>query len=176
MVVNQKNKLDEMENGKTGKPENKDSIAGSPVEQFSSSSELQSQLDQLTSQLTQAKESERRALADYQNLVRRQQEDRARLIKLSTFELISALILPLDHLSLAADQLQDKGLNLVVTQLWQTLNTYGLEEIKVLGEKFDATRMEVVETQGEGDTVQKIVKRGYLLNGEVIQVAKVVVG
>jgi molecular chaperone GrpE len=132
------------------------------------------QLEQLQLQLKQAQEGERRALADYQNLVRRNQEERLKTIKFANRELMASLLQPLDHLNLAAAQLKDQGLNMVVQQFWQSLELAGLEEIKTLGEKFDPQLMDAVEKGDKGEKVLKEVKKGYRLQGEVIQHAKVI--
>jgi molecular chaperone GrpE len=134
------------------------------------------QVAQLEAQLTAAKENERRALADYQNVLRRQQEERLRTIKLATEDFVRALVQPLDHLHLAAQQLNDKGLHMVMGQFWHTLREYGLEEFGKVGDEFNPLTMEAVESIGEGQVVQKIMQPGYTLNGEVIKVAKVIVG
>lgn len=138
--------------------------------------ELQAELELARQAEVRAKESELRSLADYHNLVRRTQEDRQRIVKFATKELVSDLLQPLDHLSLAAQQLKDTGLKMSLEQLWKVLNQYGLEEINPLNQEFDVTLMDVVEKQGEADVVTSVVKKGYKLNGEVIQHAKVVVG
>ena len=46
----------------------------------------------LVSQLEEAKTKEQRALADYQNLVRRTKEERARTIKLAARDFVESLI------------------------------------------------------------------------------------
>lgn len=142
--------------------------------------DLQQQLEELQKQLQQAQEAEKRAMADYQNLVRRTQEERAHLIKLATKSLVGDLVQPLDHLSLAAQQIKDKGLDMVISQLWHVLEDHGLKEIRPLGEKFDLSTMEVVDKEAdvtdEEAVVVKVVKTGYMLNGEVIQHAKVAMG
>lgn len=139
------------------------------------------ELEQLQQQVTQAQESERRALADYQNLVRRQQSERQQTSKFATKALVSDLVQPLEHLSLASQQLNDQGLNMVIKQLWQTLESHGLQEMDLEGKPFDVTCMEAVENQSETEDptdlqVIKVTRRGYRLNGEVLQFAKVVVG
>lgn len=140
-------------------------------------SSLEEQILELTSQLSQAQEKERRALADYQNLIRRTQEERVRLIKMANVDIMEALIQPLDHLSLAATQLNDPGLNMVVGQFQQSLAQFGLEEMEAMGKKFDVETMEVVEnSENDSDTVTSVVKKGYKLNGQVIQHAKVILG
>jgi molecular chaperone GrpE len=82
----------------------------------------------------------------------------------------------LDHLVLAAVQLKDKGLDMVVNELQMTLREQGLEEIQVMGKAFDVATMEVVEKQNKAEKVTAVVSRGYRLNGEVIRHAKVVLG
>ncbi len=128
----------------------------------------------LQEKLTQAELKYQRALADYQNLVRRTREDTARKAKLATKDFVISLITPLNHLSLAARQLDDAGLNMVIEQLWQTLNAEGLEKVKSMGKPFDAETMEVVEIENKGKKVTKVLTSCYKLNGEIIQFAKVV--
>lgn len=142
-----------------------------------SAEELQQQLHQLQQELQQCSERERRALADYQNVLRRSQEERAKLIALANADLMQSLLQPLDHLELAARQLQDKGLDMVLAQFKGTLTQFGLEPIAVEGKKFDIETMEAVERKSpEGETVVEVRATGYTLNGQVIRHAKVVVG
>ncbi len=125
--------------------------------------------------LTESLEREKRVLADYQNLVKRNQEERVKFLQLANKGLIETLLSPLEHLSMAAEQIDDQGLNMVIRDFWQVLDEAGLEEIYPKGKKFDLETMEVVDKEGEGEKVVKVVKRGYLLNGQVIQHAKVIV-
>ncbi|MBT3249616.1 MAG: nucleotide exchange factor GrpE [Candidatus Pacebacteria bacterium] len=125
--------------------------------------------------LTESIEREKRVLADYQNLVKRNQEERVKFLQLANKSLVETLLSPLEHLSMAAEQLDDQGLNMVIRDFWQVLEEAGLEEIYPKGKNFDLETMEVVDKEGEGEEVTKVVKRGYQLNGQVIQHAKVVV-
>jgi len=138
--------------------------------------QLQQELEQARQAEIRAKESELRSLADYHNLVRRTQDDRVKLVKFANRELIADLLQPLDHLSLAAQQLNDSGLTMTLQQLWKVLNEYGVEEVNPINQPFDVHLMEVVDKQGDGDIVVTVVKKGYKLHGEVIQHAKVIVG
>ena len=135
---------------------------------------FQKLIEELVNQLEEAKSKEQRALADYQNLVRRTNEDRSRIARLASKGLIEDLLQPLSHLSMASDQLNDSGLNMVIDQLWQSLQANGLQKIEVLGEDFDINTMEATDKGKNGKKVVKIVKDGYLLNDEVIQHAKVI--
>lgn len=128
----------------------------------------------LKEELQNAQEREKRVLADYQNLQRRSMEERAAFIKMANKDFCQVLLQPLEHLSLAAANIQDQGLNMVVEQFWKELRDFGLEEIEVTGQKFDLNTMEVVDKQGDGEKVAKVVRKGYKLNGEVIQHAQVI--
>ena len=138
--------------------------------------QLQTDLVTARAQILAATEREKRALADYQNLISRSHAERLQVMKLAGAEFASVLLTPLDHLGRAAAQIQDKGLNMVVSQFEAALKQAGLEEIPVMGQKFDVNTMEVVDTKAKGEKVTEIVTKGYKLNGEVIQHAKVVLG
>ncbi len=150
--------------------------------------ELVQQIEALEVELNLAKEKERRAVADYQNLVRRSGEERNRIAKLAALDVVEVMLEPLSHLSLASEQLNDQGLRMVVDQLWRKLNEIGLEEINPIGQPFDVNTMEAIldptikaEDLAKKDEknlthkVSKVVAKGYKLNGEVVRHAKVIV-
>lgn len=132
------------------------------------------EIEKLQEQLVQSEQKYQRALADYQNLVRRNREESARKAKLATKDFVSSLVVPLTHLALAAEQLKDPGLDMVVGQFWQTLNQEGLEMVEMVGKPFDAKTMEVVEITKAGKKVAKVLSPCFTLNGEVIAFAKVI--
>lgn len=139
--------------------------------------ELEETIAQLTEKLSLSQQQAARAQADYQNLLRRTQEDRVKFVKMAGRELVTDLLEPLSHLNMAAAQLNDPGLTMVVKQLSTRLEQNGLREIQVLGKPFDVHTMEATEILDEGDVVvTKVVTPGYELNGEVIAHAKVVLG
>lgn len=117
-----------------------------------------------------------RALADYQNLVKRVIKDKQDLTHQAGVELLSQLLSPLSHLKLAASELNDQGLAMVVKEFDHSLTQLGLKEVSPMGEKFDVNTMEAVKRQGKGEKVIQVVTPGYLLNDRVIQHAKVIVG
>lgn len=137
-------------------------------------SEEQRKIQELQLLLSASLEREKRALADYQNLQRRSQEERIAFIKMANKDFCQALLQPLEHLSMAAANIQNQGLDMVIEQFWKELKDFGLEELKVLGQKFDVNTMEVVDKKGEGEKVVEIVRKGYKLNGEIIQHAQVI--
>jgi len=135
---------------------------------------LDDEVAELQLKLVEAEQKYQRAIADYHNLVRRNREEAVKKARLATKDFVSNLVETLNHLALAAQQINDPGLNMVVTQLWQTLNQEGLEQVECLGTPFDAETMEVVEITKVGKKVTKVLSPCYRLNGEIIQFAKVI--
>lgn len=143
--------------------------------------DVEAQVTELQDQLVRAQENERRAVADYQNLMRRTQEERIKIAKLAARDVVESILQPLEHLYLAKEQLKDRGLDMVYQQFQQALRNEGLEEIEVIGQEFDPHTMEVVDKKPVSDQqhinkVIQVTQRGYRLNGEVIRHAKVVIG
>ena len=136
--------------------------------------EEQRKIQELQLLLAASLEREKRVLADYQNLQRRSQEERMNFIRMANKDFCEVLLAPLEHLSMAASNLKDRGLDMVIEQFWKELKNFGLAEIEVLGQKFDLKTMEVVDKKGEGEEVVGVVRKGYTLNGEVIQHSQVI--
>ncbi|MCL2110034.1 nucleotide exchange factor GrpE [Microgenomates group bacterium] len=136
---------------------------------------LEEQILDLTTKLKEAQEAQRRSLADYQNLVRRQSEEMSRFIQLANQDLLIALLPALQNLSVASQALNDQGLNLVIAQFWTALKEQGVEELgsNLVDQPFDDTKMEAVD--GAGETVERVLTVGFALNGHVLLPAKVVV-
>jgi len=144
--------------------------------QQSPADSIEKRIADLEKQIITLTERERRAQADYANVLRRTQEERSNLVKFATIDIVSDLLESFEHLSLAAEQLQDAGLSMIVSKLWQTLNAHGLEELEVVGKPFNPNTMEAVaaaEDVNKEAVVKKVIRRGYSLNGKIIQFAKV---
>ena len=138
--------------------------------------QLQQKIEELQGKLIEVQEREKRSLADYQNLQRRTQQERGHVAKFANRELIQSLLPILENLETATQQIKNKGLDMILDQLKQVLQQYGVEEINALGKEFDLETMEAVETNGEGNFVTEVIKKGYKLKGEVIQHAQVILG
>lgn len=132
------------------------------------------QVLELEQQLHASEDARLRALADYQNLQRRSQSDRAAWSKLATQAMVASILEPLEHLQMAATQLADPGLTMVVKQLFERLAEQGLEKIEVVGQPFNPETMEAIAgSHPQGKKVSSVVQNGYTLNGVLIQPAKV---
>lgn len=119
----------------------------------------------------------KRALADYDNLRKRIEKEKADFVKFSNASLIDKLLSVLDGLEKCAEHLKDKGLDMVLEQFKKVLESEGLKEIEVKGKKFDPEKMDAVEIgPGPEDKVIGVVSKGYLLNGKVLRPSKVKVG
>ena len=139
------------------------------------------EIETLRSQLTKCEEAEKRAMADYKNLMRRTQEERMKMMQYATRDVIEHLLQPYEHLYLATEQLKDKGLQMVYQQFQNAFAAEGLAEIVCLGKAFDVGTMEVIgkepaSSDKQVDTVVRVAQRGYTLHGEVIRPAKVIIG
>ena len=150
--------------------------AADRVDQAKVQSNKLSELDALRLENRTLREQAARALADYQNLERRQREERNQTIEFAKQEVFANLLQPLEHLDLAAKTIKDQGLDMVVKQFWETLQDKGLTMLTPQGQKFDAEQMEAIEKVGEGETVQEVVAPGFKLGAHVLRPAKVKVG
>ena len=119
----------------------------------------------------------KRALADYQNLERRVNEERTLLSQLSSALVIEKFLPVLDNLENAQKHLNDEGLALVIKQFKDVLIAEGVEELEAEGAEFDPNLHEAAEVvAGESDnTVVKVFSKGYKINDKVIRPARVAV-
>jgi len=119
----------------------------------------------------------KRALADYQNLEKRVQEERKEWIKAANKEILLRLLPVLDTLMLASKHSEDKNIQVSVAQFLDILKSEGVERIKTEGQEFDPALMEAVTTAPgpEGKVVDEI-RAGYRLYDKILRVAQVIVG
>ncbi|MCD4693838.1 nucleotide exchange factor GrpE [bacterium] len=137
-------------------------------------------IKRLRSERDELKEKYQRALADYQNLLKRQVREKEELIKYSNEKLIEEFIPVFDNLKIALEHTSEEendskwveGVRYVVKQFREVLTDNGIEEIKTEEKKFNPKIMEAIE--GEGEYVKKEIRSGYALKGKIIIPAKVV--
>ncbi len=137
---------------------------------------IENELQTLKNQLEEAREREKRSLADYQNLQRRTQQERSQIVRFANKDLIKSLLPILENLEKLSIQIEDKAFTITLKDFKQILQQAGLEEIKALGKKFNLETMEAANKKGEGDQVTEVLRKGYRLKEDVIQHAKVVLG
>lgn len=118
-----------------------------------------------------------RALADYQNLERRTEEEKKDFAQYANSTLILKILPGLDSLEKAQEHLKDPGLDLAIKQLKDGLKESGVAETNSIGVEFDPEGMECLElVEGSEDMVIDEVRKGYQLGDKVIRTALVRVG
>ena len=118
-----------------------------------------------------------RALADYQNLVRRVENEKNDFEKFSNLRIIVKLLPVLDILKQAQVHLKDQGLAITIKEFGDALKQEGIEELKVSpGDIFNPNLHEVVEVMPGKDNnmISELVLSGWkFVNGPVIRHARV---
>ncbi|MFA5318357.1 MAG: nucleotide exchange factor GrpE [Patescibacteria group bacterium] len=129
----------------------------------------------------------KRALADYQNLVKQTTKEKEEFARYVKGNLIMEFIPIYENLKIAVDHADSKnhdswlqGVQFVIKQFEDMLANNGVQIINPVDEQFNPAEheaVEKVETEDEKqvDKIVKIVKQGYKMGNKVIQPAKVVV-
>lgn len=134
--------------------------------------ELQAALDEKDNKL-------KRLQADFENFRRRTSKERVEIGDVVTQELLKSLLPIVDNFDRAmATEQQDgaafqKGVEMIYTQLGETLKNAGLEYIETAGKKFDPNFhqavMRVENPDLEDDTIAQELQKGYMAKGKVIR-------
>ncbi len=139
--------------------------------------------DKTNEELQRVTETAKRAIADLQNLKRRQEEEKIHWIKMANADLMKRILPILDNLDLAKKHMPEgaegwyKGIEMSINQLQQTMLDAGLTPLETVGQPFDPEKHEAI-TQGPGekDTITEEFEKGYKLGDYIIRHAKVKVG
>lgn len=154
-----------------GKRDDKEKIIeDEEIEEVDDDKESDSKVDELTNQL-------KRALADYQNLEKRVSSEKSGWIMGANKDLILRLLPGLDSLLLAEKHTEDAGVKMSIKHFLDIFEAEGVRKIETENKEFDPHLMEAVSTKsGEEGKVLEEVKAGYILNGQVLRPAQVIVG
>lgn len=118
-----------------------------------------------------------RALADYDNLKRRTEEEKVSWAKFSSLSIISKLLPIMDMLGSAQEHLKDSGLAIAILEFKKVFIEEGLEEINPkIGSEFDENLEEVIEVvDGMSDNmISEVLVNGWKFkDGNVVRHAKV---
>jgi molecular chaperone GrpE len=123
----------------------------------------------------------KRALADYQNLIKRTEAEKQEFRIYANEQMIMEILPVYDNMRESLKHIDAEvktngwaeGIKYTIKQFKDALKSLGVEEIKAVGEEFDPRLMEAIE--GKGEKVVKVIKFGYKLNGRVLIPAKVIV-
>lgn len=146
---------------------------------------IQDELAALRAELEQANAHYQRAVADYQNLQRRSQQERIEHTRSTLTSVVRGFLPIADDLGRALDSVPPElarhqwleGVRLVRQKFQSVLEAAGVSEIAALGERFDPQIHEAVG-YGPGDDgkVVQLVQAGYAIGDRVIRPAMVLVG
>ncbi len=127
--------------------------------------------------------------AEMDNMKRRFDREKENLLKFGNEKLLSSLVGVVDNFDLTVTALKNdnddkvqnivKGIDMIRTQLLDTLKQNGLTQVEAMGKTFDPNFHEAVaQAPAPGKEDQEIVteyQRGYILNGRLLRASKVVV-
>ena len=124
--------------------------------------------DKAKEELEQMTEMAKRAMADLQNLKRRQEEEKIHWIKMANADLMKKLLPILDNLDLAKKHMPQgaegwyKGIEMSINQMQQAMQDSGLIPLETVGQPFDPDKHEAI-AQGPGnkDEVIEEFEKGY---------------
>ena len=126
----------------------------------------------------------KRVLAEFENFKKRSAKEREGLYNSILSDVIEVILPVVDNLENAVkvetqDENYKKGIELVLKQFQDVLNSKGVEEIKAIGETFDPSLHEAVSSvqddeKGEKEIVQEY-RKGYKIGNRVIRHSMVVV-
>lgn len=119
-----------------------------------------------------------RALADYDNLRKRTEEEKVMWVKFATGKFIQNLLPILDVFEAALEHTKDQGLAIAVGQLKDLFKSEGLEEIKPKeGDVFNENLEEVIDVvennEKEGKIAEMVLSGWRFKDGPVVRHAKV---
>ena len=133
--------------------------------------------DKIHQELELVKSMLARALADYDNLSKRVDRERADLGKIASVGIILRLLPVLDNLENAQTHLKDAGLAISIGEFKRVLSEEGLNEIAPkVGDVFDESTMEAIEVvSGTVDnSIAEVVLTGWKFSdGTIVRHAKV---
>ncbi|MBI5122442.1 nucleotide exchange factor GrpE [Candidatus Roizmanbacteria bacterium] len=133
------------------------------------------EINSLKQQVEEFKNKYLRALADYQNLEKRVNDERFELIKMANKNLLIKILPFLDNLEKAEIFIKDEGLKISKEHFLQILKEVGLEEINLLNKDFDPNLAEAIDIVPgiEDNKVVEILRKGYMYEGKIIRVVQV---
>ena len=151
--------------------------------------DLQSEIEELNIQLSEAKDKYLRLFAEFDNFKKRKIKEEFELRKSASRDAFSSLLPVIDDFDRAKNSADDEsseekfseGVQLVYNKLYSVLNNKGLKKMESTGELFDPelheaiTKIPAPNDDMKGKIIDTI-ESGFYLNDKIIRYAKVVVG
>ncbi len=109
--------------------------------------------------------------ADFDNYRKQFEKEKLKIIELANENLIIDLLPLLDALEIASKE--NEGIKMLQKKFIGTLEKYGLQEIKVAGQKLNPEVHEVLIKENSDKKEIEEIQKGYTLKGKVIRASKV---
>ena len=147
----------------------------------------QEEIEKLKEELKTQEDKILRITAEYQNMRRRNEEERAKLLKYNGEEIVLSLLPILDNFEHAVkmddSNLDDEvskflsGFKMIYGNFLETLKKYEIQEIDCLHKEFDDNCMHAVlvdtDEKFENNIVLDVMQKGYMYKDKVIRPAMV---
>ena len=128
-----------------------------------------------------------RAHAELENFKKRVTKEKSDLLKYANEEMAKEMLRTVDNLEMALDHAREdnqsesikEGIEIILKQLLQSLERFGVKGFNAVGERFDPTKHEAVvqveSAEHEPDTVVAESQKGYFLRDRLLRPALVTV-
>lgn len=153
-------------------------------EKIETAEELENNNVEVKTEYDELNDRYKRLFAEFENYKKRSQKERESLYGVITGDVVSSILPVMDNLEKAAeakteDTNYQDGVKMVVKQLADVLDKFGMKEIEALGQKFDPELHEAVgriddPNKGEQEIVQEY-RKGYKIGNKVIRHSMVIV-
>ena len=146
--------------------------------------EENSELEKTKQELDEITDRLKRIMAEFENFKKRSSKERENLYNSLVSDIVASFLPVQDNLEKAIsvkteDENLKQGIELVVKQIKDIFQKFGVEEIETVGKPFDPEVHEAVSSVQDDTLGEKIVKeeyrKGYTIGNKVIRHAMVVV-
>lgn len=144
------------------------------------------QAEKWRQELEEAKDKYIRLFAEFDNMRKRHERERAELIKYAHEEVIIEMLgfyedfersVTAARANPAEGALLLTGVEMVLKRMQELLKKYDVAEIEAVGKKFDHTRHEALmaaeSDEAQDGIVLEVFQKGYIMDGRVVRTAKV---
>lgn len=153
-------------------------------EEMPDKEELLKEIEKYKADAEEMKNLAKRTMADFANYKKRTEKEMEQISLFANEKILLNLLEVLDNFDRALASIDDKenefykGVDLIKTQLFDTMKKAGVTEIEALGEDFDPHRHHAVVSEETDDPdkkgkVTEVFQKGYMLSDRVLRASMV---
>ncbi len=138
--------------------------------------------EKLEKKIKELTEDLQRLQAEFENYQKRIEREKGEFMEYAKAGVLKSFLPVMDSIGSATEKLGEKGMEAegikaIKKQLEEKIKSFGVNEMKALGKKFDSGFHECMmtgeEKEKKDDEVLEEFQKGYLINGKVLRPAKV---